>query len=324
MFGNTMGWLISAVITAVAAFAVYGLVQAGIPTPATGYASTVKPLTLDARAALPPEKDIGTNAGDLYRDAIADYNAHSAQYAELQKNQDYPSAEKSASRLKGLDDLIKAIPCESMKLFVNQPDRVINFDAHPPDLEALDGLGKTAGSMIALAMYDKDYPVAIQYADAVLALGFHLYQERIAYPELSEGETLMGLGNDSLLTIAQAQHAASEVDIQQQFKSLRMQDFQQNIDPVAHVLFNVGDASIARHAGDMFEMATDKNMDRVWRVEAIRRVGRLRYNAAIGADQLKAPRILTELIADPKEDEIIHLAAKQALEMTAYENQAQR
>ena len=74
----------------------------------------------------------------------------------------------------------------------------------------------------------------------------------------------------------------------------------------------------------MFARATGNSYDRVWRVEAIHRLGRLQRNSDNKADQVKATRVLRELSIDPKEDSIIHLAAKDALDMSEGQYQSQR
>ncbi len=325
MFGNTLGWIISAVMTAVAAFGTYLLVVAGVPTPPTGLVETaLKPLTLAtaAESVIPQATDSKAEAGALYREAIADYESHPEAYDSLQHNSNYASAKAEAASLKGLDKLLQASTARCIGIFTGEPKRIINFDANPADLDAIDGLSKTAGMITALAKLEKDYRTARDYGNAVLVLGVRLYQERLAYLELAKGETLIGLGTDILSGVADAEHSSGAGILA--FKQQYRDDSEQVIQKMAKVLFDISDAGISAHAGDMFAMATDPKVDRVWRVEAIHRLGRLQKNAGNRADQIKAARVLAELSADPKEDSIIHLIADQSLNMSEGDYQSQR
>jgi hypothetical protein len=70
---------------------------------------------------------------------------------------------------------------------------------------------------------------------------------------------------------------------------------------------------IAANAGDVIRFAKMAK-ERMFRVEAILKLGRYRFDSARGADQLAAPRILGELEKDP--DPVIETAAEAALGLT--------
>jgi hypothetical protein len=70
------------------------------------------------------------------------------------------------------------------------------------------------------------------------------------------------------------------------------------------------------HAGDVFHIARSAK-DRMWRVEAILKLGRMRYNAARLADQQAATRALEELSDDA--DPVIRAAANAARNLTVQE-----
>jgi hypothetical protein len=327
MFGNTLGWIISAVITAVAAFGAYLLVLAGIPTAPTEFLQTVaKPLALMQSAGpFLKENDTSADAGALYRQAIQDYENQSQKYDAIQHESDYPKAKAMAAGLPGLAKLVQASNARCIGIFAGDPGKIINFDDHPDDLQAIDGIAKTAGMLSTLAKFDKDYPTARDYARAELVLGLRLYQERLAYLELAEGETLIGNGIAALVNVDEAgpsSSAAAQAD--NAFKAQYLNETKEVQQPIVAVMFNIGDSSINANAGNMFAIATGSNYDRVWRVEAIHHLGRLQFNSDNKADQVKATRVLKELSNDPKEDAIIQLAAKQSRDMTESEYQSQR
>ena len=286
--------------------------------------ATVKPLDLTqaARTAFDPMDGIKDNAGDLYRQAIADYERNKIGYENAQKSQDLNDA--NTGSLNGLDLLVTAAGCASMDLFKSKPDEVVGFDT---DVTALDDLGeiaKTAEHLLVLAKVDQNYDLAHKYANAVGALGYHLYKERIALVELQKGIELMGDGSAALKSIAQAQHADDKIAIQDQFETARADEYTNRIKPVTDVIMAQGQQSIGAHAGDMYQLASDPQYDRVWRVEALRKIGRLRFNAENSADQLKAPKFLAAMADDSSQDPVIRAAAAKARDMTSYENQSQR
>jgi hypothetical protein len=325
MFGNVTGWIISAVIAVVAALVTYALVQAGVPTAPTGFAAEVlKPLTL-VSAAEPFLKTTNTDdAGILYRDAIKDFNNHPDAYESLQHTMDYAKAKAIADNLPGLVNLLRAADARCIGIFAGTPERIINSQDRPDDLEAIDGIGKTAGMVAALAKVEKDYPTARQYGRAILVLGVHLYQERLDYLEFAKGETLISLGISVLGSVDEAMGSSPDMPIDAAFKAQYSDESTKVVQPIVAKMNTLSPVANAENAGDMFVIATGNNYDRMWRVAAIRRIGRLQRNSDSKADQVKAARVLKELSVDPKEDPIIHLAASNALNMTESDFQSQR
>jgi hypothetical protein len=325
MFGNLLGWIISAIIAAMAVYLGYELLELAKPTAATGWVqTTVKPLDLTevARAAFEPMDSLKDNAGDLYRQAIADYERNKIGYENAEKSQDLNEA--NVGSLRGLDLLVSAAHSSSMDLFKSKPDEIVGFNTNVPALDDLEDIAKTAEHLLVLAKVDQNYDLARKYANAVGALGYHLYKERIALVELDKAEELMGDGSAALKSIAQAEHADDKVSAQDQFQTARTEEYTHKIKPVTDVLASQGQAGIGIHAGDMYQLAGDPQIDLVWRVEAIRRIGRLRFNAENSADQLKAPKFLAALADDASQDAVIRAAAIKARDMTSYDNQSQR
>ena len=248
MFGNQLGWIISAIIAAAGIFAGFQLLLAAQPTSPTGWVQqTVLPLQAgeSAKTILDPMTDLKDDAGDLYRDAISDYERHKTAYQNLQTTKDFDEA--AIAELKGLDDLVQAAGCPAMDLFKSKPDDVVGFATSVPALDDLDEIAKSVGSVIALAKYEKRYDVASKYANALAALGYHLYMERVAYIELSAGENYLGTGLAAILEIAQAEKMDAKISAEQAVNATRLEESDKKIQPVIRVISGQGQQDIGEH-----------------------------------------------------------------------------
>lgn len=152
------------------------------------------------------------DAGDLYRQAIADYDANTTAYTDLQNTRDFNEAQVTG--LKGLDLICQAATCSAMHLFSTHPEEIVGYETNIPTLDKLIEIKKTMSNVILLAKFEKNYDLASKYANALAAMGFRLYKERDAYVELDAGEDFLGTGNDSLIEITKAQHADDKLTIQ--------------------------------------------------------------------------------------------------------------
>jgi hypothetical protein len=331
MFGNLIGWIISAVLAAIGIGLGHALMQAAEPTSATNeqwtkLAHAQLNLTDVATAALPPMNDPKNDAGDLYRPAAADFDNHQTDYQDLQKATDF-DADK-VGQLKGIDFICQATTASSMHLFSNKPEEVVGFDS---TVAVLDKLGEietamTHEIMLAKALDTKPrrLDLARKYATAIEAMGYRLYQERAALIELDLAEKFLGESGELLTEIDRDEHNDIAASAQAAFKSKRLEEANSVINEVRKYVTSQGQSMIGRYSGDMFVLAQDPNVDRVWRVEAIRKIGRLRFNAENSADQRKAPKVLSKLADDKSQDLIIRTAAAKSRDMTAYDNQSQR
>lgn len=325
MFGNLLGWIIAAAMAAVAGYGGYLLLQFSSPTPPTGWVqANVKPLDLTdvVMAALPPMNDPRDDAGSLYRQAIDDYDQHKDLYQQLQNPSDFDEAK--IAQLKGLDLICQAASSSSMHLLSTDPGEAVGYPTNVAALDKLNDLAKTLSDVGLIYKADQNYELATKYANALAAMGYRLYKERVAYCELDAGESALGAGNQMLLEIAQAEHDEAKAQLQGALKQRRMDEFKNSIQPVEQVISDQSDQDLSEHSGDMFQIALDRSIDRVWRVEAIRKLGRLQKNATKLADQVKAPKVLGQLANDSTEDLVIRTAAVKARDITSYENQSQR
>ena len=327
MFGNRLGWGISAVIVLVAALLGYQLDKLGRPTPPTGelVAAADHPLPLAdlARPLLPAVKPLG-DAGPLYRAAVDDYHDHAAAYDELATTRDYDRG--ALGQLKGFDALVAAAELPTMDLYRSHPDQIVNYDQRVASLDELMAVGKAAANAAALAAYEKkpdDDAVARRYYQAALALGVHLYQERVTYGELAAGAELMSVGVAGLKELAARAHDEPMRRSAAAFDEAKLVEYEKD-KGVWRILSGLDDANIARHAGDYFQLADDAKVDPVWRTEAVRRLGRLKFFAFKRADNLRAAKYVKAMADDASVSPALREAAKRSRDITPGENQSAR
>ena len=326
MFGNRLGWGISAVLVLLAGLLAYQFHQLGQPTPSTGelaaYAKVPPGLAELARPMLGPSKPLG-DAGNLYRAAAAAYAAHAADYDAVADQRDYKPAELEP--LKAFADLIDATDLPAMDLYASKPGEIINYDQTVPSLEQLEKLGDLSSSIAAAAAYKdtKDYDAAKRYCRATLSLGLHLYQERLTYGELRAGMDLMSVGAAGLGDVAAKTADQPLADQAAAFDKAKRAEFEQL--KKTWSAFNPADEEKMRaYAGDFFQLAADPSVDPVWRIEAVRRLGRLKLNAAKLADNLRATVVVRTMAEDKSLSPPLHQAAEAARKITPYENQSAR
>jgi hypothetical protein len=328
MFGNMLGWGISAVIAVIAVLIGGQVLNVAQPTATSGWVDAkVKPLTLDqaAQTVLPPMNDLKDDTGDLYRQASADFDRNKALYESLQKARDLK--EVDYENLAGLNAVVTAGSCPAMDLFKSNPAEVVGFQTNVDVVDNLEDIAKAGEQVVVLLKLDKtseSYAKARKYAEAIEVLGYHLYKERAAYDELSKAESILGAVDRLLIDLDRAENMPDKEAAQKGFDDARLAEFQSKIEPVSKVLRSLGTQSLIQNAGDFYEIAADRSNDRVWRVEAIRRIGRLQFDAENKADQLKAPKVLTKMASDLTDDPMVRAAATAAMNMTPKDNQCNR
>jgi len=312
MFGNTLGWGISAVIIAgIIGFLAF-LEKANAVSPPG--ALTNNPLNLAALAfPVSPESVVPMNepgdAGPLYKQAIADYTSQHSEYDNLRSLD-------VAKGLKGLDLLLQATHMQTATLFAQQADRVISYDNDKPLLPELRALGEAALRAGSLAKIDKDYDLAFRYFESAFALGAHLAKERIVYTEFQAGLQLLSGGAQAILTCAEDAGTPDKGKAADAFYKTGYTEYDKAyITPIWTAIATPDDNLITRHTGDMFKLATD-SQERMWRVEATLKLGRMKFDVGDrgrAGDQRGAKAMLKRLADDP--DAHVQMAARKGLEL---------
>jgi hypothetical protein len=149
------------------------------------------------------------------------------------------------------------------------------------------------------------------FLEGVYALGESLYRERLDYEEFSRG---MGLMDGAMTGLAEMEPVGSAARKRLEDQEAAMVAFERSdVQPIYAVLVSADQQRVAANAGDVFRFAM-KSRERMFRVEAILKLGRYRFDAARQADQIAAPRFLRRLGEDP--DPAIRAAAGAAAGLT--------
>jgi hypothetical protein len=316
MWGNRLGWGISLVIAVVVigALSFYARAASRMSDP-TPFASDAA----DATAAIPvPAQGVmgrdpqPCDAAQPYSEAIALYRKERHVYNDVAAG---VSRATDAAQLPAVQRLIEGAHCGQMTLFTHDPGLVIRYGP-AEELEALRTVARAAVRLGLTHQAANRNADAIRCYEAAFALGAKLYDERLTYRQMMIGTELMGEAGVGLsrLTFKTGDTARSEAA--QKFEVARVRTFKSHVQPVATKVISIDAGTVSQHAGDMFYLA-DHATERMWRVEAILALGRMRFFVGEGrraGDQRGASRALTRHAAS--NDPVIRAAAKAAQELT--------
>ena len=317
MWGNLQGWLISAVMMIAAGVMLWAI---SLPQQESSFTNQVplafKPVELPTPpSTVLPAGAAPCDAGDLYAEAISDY---------LADPKPYKASAQSDAKLPALDLLIKATECGQMHLFDKNPRQAIGYEATKPWPEALMALGQSANDA-GLRLRDDKPEEAKKFYNAAFALGEKMYEERIAWPELNKGLSIMSLSAGSLAKLADNAHDGARVDALRKFLEDLDQYHTTLQEKVASPLGNPVESYSAPFAGDVFAAAKNPAVERCWRVEAILHLGHYRWMVADDrkGDQAWAVKELHALSSslDPKNQDVAIKTAVAAAEALTVDQQ---
>lgn len=316
MFGNLKGWIISAVIVVLVAFvfASTGILRVppvSRPSGKINFSEKVE-LPLDPRPFLPmPTKD--RNAGEVYRLAINEYENNEKLYGPGEAFAKSPAAMLDANP-KGIQFVLEAADCTKFDLFASRPDEVVHYNATWPDLTALERMGKH--TIVAGVTYRnrKEIDNAEKYIKSVFLLGHRLYNERVVWQEMNAGMNLMIDASSQLAKVYQEKgdvdNAKACADFQKQLDAYKTDKI---VKPIVSALVSITTSTVGERGGDFFYLARE-SPERVWRVEALLALGRVKFNSSNRGDQVAARREVKKYLNDP--DPAVRVAAKLADELT--------
>jgi hypothetical protein len=325
MWGNSLGWSISVLIALLVGGWVYLIERGSAVTPATAFSANpanFEPLRFPepARPILPAMDTV--NAGSLYRRAIDIYLADRATYSNFAAMGKLDSPQ--ASKLPAIEPLVQASDLAAMHLFTDKPLEIINYSMTKPPLEALETLGRVAVDRLALLNQRAGKTdEAIRYYRAGFVLGLHLSRERLNHAELSLGLQLLGKTAPMLAKLSDEAGNPVAAAAYRDFDARRIA-FAKSLEPMIRIVHSVGAAAVGTHTGDLFELAK-RSKERMWRVEALLALGRVRHFAGAGgtaANQRAAMQLLRE-VAEHDEDYVIRTAAGAARNLTVEEHRMQ-
>jgi hypothetical protein len=326
MFGNRLGWGISAVLTLLVLLVLKWVAQVGgVSEPSRGVVTQVGHVTLD----LPDHPDLldpiklpfnpqgvlpsmteSDDAAPLYRKAIDEVNSDRYTYRDLFETGKPKTT--SYKDLPAIEFLVEARNRRTMKLFAADPVKVVAYGKEATEpIDAIYEVGKAASR---LALYiQKDKPAdALVLAESVFSLGVKLCEERIRWREFDAGAELVRDGAYLISKLDSSRAEAATVDAG--MKHL----LESRCVPLWTVIGSVDQDVIGRTAGDVFYIAKNSR-ERLWRVEAILKLGRYRYNVGTGGrsgDQRWAKIIVRRMANDSALDPVLRTAAQAATNLT--------
>lgn len=326
MWGNSLGWLISACLAVALGGWLWMVATGSSPTPATAFGTNPQTLAALALPAL-PEAALGPrehcDAGPLYRRAIAGYEADRTIYEDFSRLGKLTS--KDVPRLQAIEWLVEASKCDDMKLFATSPGELVTYARTKKPLEALEVLSRVCVDRLGLLNQKAGKPdEAMKYFRAGVALGNHLCNERITYAELQLGMEILSKSVAAMASAAQQNGDADLAKALLDYSMKRQAYVTQSIDPILRVVRTIDPKIVGKQTGDVFEIA-QHSKERMWRVEAIFAAGRVRYFAGEGGtagNQRFANEMLRKM-AEEDSDPVIRLAAEKARDLTVEEHRMQ-
>lgn len=316
MWGNTKGWIISAVLviaftTTVCALQMTGTTPSGMTPAFAAKVGGLEPIRLPMSPdSIVPATEDG-NAADAYREAIRQYQANPSLYETFRTDR--------ADQYAACEQLVLGTHCRDMTLWSKSPAELINWDRDKEPLVALQKVGHVTALRALAALKANDPSAANAYAEAAFALGAKLVRERLVYDEFEAGLGLMGEAAPTLRDAAKARNEPDRARDVEAFDKAR-QAFTRPDGPIddLHVITaNIdGNLSGAR-AGDVFYLA-EHSPERLWRVEACFQLARIHRNVGDNgrASDQRYAQILLRRLADSDPDPIVQLAATKARDVT--------
>jgi hypothetical protein len=307
MWGNALGWRISIVLFALAmGVGLWLRAQMQITDPTSlslnpkNLAELSPPIGTDAIV----KQDQPGDAGEKYASAASLYESDPDTCDDYAQKPDGPPPP-------AMQSVLDATHLSSMILFAKDPAGIIDYQSDHPELDSLAKLGQEMEAVGLRLQRTGKNDDARKFLFAAYALGANLLRERIDYDEYSHGMGLMD-GATTALAEMEPPNSPKAQTLQDQANAMVSFD-QQSVQPIYEVLASADPTRIAANAGDIFRFAT-KSQERIFRVEAILKLGRYRFDAARAADQLAAPRFLRILAHDP--DPCLRAAAQAATTLT--------
>jgi hypothetical protein len=308
MWGNARGWTISAVVMVLWAITVAGFGILGAASLPAGFGDDPSALgeihlLMNSSAPAPGQSGDGTV---LLGQAIGFYTEHPDVYDALATSSEAPAVDSKVMAPMAL--LRQAADMAGPGVFQRDPRSIVSYDNHPA---ALDALGTLGDALIRIGMTEWPDQKENALADwkAAYSLGNRLASERLTLGELRTGAHLMSESAAELARMDKDHAADWNAQVADLAKLIG------HVNDIARQISTLDSPAIAKYAGDVFAFASESS-ERMWRVEAVLSMGRMRFNIGDGrrADQLAATRLIDQYCNDP--DTAVAAAAQQARDLT--------
>jgi hypothetical protein len=315
MWGNALGWKISAAIVIVVVGFLFMLARTDTLSPPTAFStgSVMEPLPpIPGVADVLPMTD-DPDAATTYAKAIASYQKNRRAYESF-ANSVKTDAGAIAPLKEGLDALRAGTRMSKLTLFTSKPDTVIRYDTSTGDAGALAAVGRAAARLGFLLKDDKPRE-ALVWLDAAFGCGAKMYDERVTYGECFAGLELMSASAGYIAKVSDKLGDKDRAEAARKFDQARKDVYATSIEPVVGAINVIDPGKLGRYVGDYFVVA-ESSQERMWRVAAIRTLGIVRKADFVGkrrGDELGATRAARRYAKDP--DPVIAAAGKAAAEL---------
>jgi len=310
MFGNALGWAISAVVVGLAAlFLVLLGGQGDISSPGpVGLSASEWKVQLPVEpAGLAGLVSGASDGGAAYQEALAIYETDRYEYGRYDRIRSTKSDQ--AKRWGKIVELVaKGSQAGGTVVLGGRPADAINYDGEYGKAQSLRKIGRAVLRLSLLHSAEGGKDTSRELAQAVFALGAKMYYERLTFSELDAAQELMGSGADWLATLWDEAGQSAKAQAFQDFNQARVAFYSQRIEPAQRAVM-----VLEPNAGDLVALA-ERGGDWMWRVEAILALGRVRFSAVRAGDQQGAMRVVTVLSNDG--DPRIRAAARAARDLT--------
>ena len=316
VIGNRTGWIIAAAIVAIECAGVFYALSFDAHTPPTPLTNpeSLSPITLPTAPIAHTPTSGTASATVLYRAAIAEYLAHAGEYEEAMRNR----SRSALLKLPALDKIIAARSARGDAIFADHLDEIIAY-GEPNSLQAITRLGNAVYIVGTLYSRPADRAKGQEYYQATFALGRRLANEKITWREYQSGVELMAdSGAAMLVELKKSPDNASAAASLQAYLDAIAAQRKQTITTI-EALNTRAEAKIALHAGDVFAFAVE-SQETMMRVEAILKLGRMRYNVGtppLPGNQRHASRLLRKF--KESDEPAIRRAAELAQSLTIEE-----
>ena len=328
MWGNRLGWTISAGIVVLVAGLLWLLASSTNRTAPTEFARD--PGNFD-ELVLPPPPPLPRStthptvpAGPFWRSALDSFDRDRALYEDFAITGSLKA--RRVDELAAVEVLVGASELAQPGVFASHPEEIVNYNHTKEPLEKLRILGRVMVDRLAL-LYARDpakRDLAEKYAQAGALLGEALSQERLTYEEFALGQEFLAKSAFVLARIADERKDPVKASAWRQYERERQDFVKRQVDPIVAFVRSIDARIVGTRNGDVFELAK-RAKERMWRVEAVLALGRLRYfvgSSESAADQRAANSMVREM-AEKEPDPIVRTAAKAARDLTLEQHRAQ-
>lgn len=326
MFGNAQGWITSAIILVLTGVLIFFGGRAEERSKPTGSLKAAM-----ASAAVQPAPDTVIPKGTKDADAGEIYRRLASSVKDKSLTREYDNFVKLTGPKKrqaiktieaDMDLLIEAGECNRMTLFAGNLSEVVNYANRKPILEELNTAARTAISVAGLwatpdssksSKEPQNPEKARKLFEAVFHLGRFLAEERVIFEQYRIGVDLMDNGAGMLAKFGGVDAARKdELDLFAQQIRLGAR-----YETVVRVITGIPEeGKLMASPGDIFELALN-GQEPMWRVEAILKLGRMRYMRGVRyGDQRDANVVLAELAARTDLPPSVKAAAIAARDLT--------